>query len=114
MHVNDADPDRTDPDHANPINPTNHESSTQMSNQPTTLEIVRNIENGNRKQAAEQITEHPESARMAIAVLSTLANDPGWPVGSLNRDVFGAGDDAESWRNAAATVVRTLNAGKTL
>ena len=67
--------------------------------QPTTLEIVRNIENGNRAQAAAQITEHPEPARMAIAVLSTLAEDPGW------------GNDAKAWRDAAVTVVRTLNAG---
>ena len=71
-----------------------------MSNQPTTLDIVRNIENGNRKQAAAQITEHPEPSRMALAVLSTLANDPGW------------GNDAETWRTALATVVRTLNAGQ--
>ena len=102
MYVNAADSNRTDPDHANPTNPTNHESSTQMTNQPTTLEIVRNIENGNRAQAAAQITEHPESARMAIAVLSTLAEGDVW------------GEDAEAWRDAAATVVRTLNAGKTL
>lgn len=70
-----------------------------MTNEPTTLEIVRNIENGNRAQAAEQITTHPEPARMAIAVLATLANDQGW------------GNDAQAWRDAAATVVRTLNAG---
>ena len=41
----------------------------QMSNQPTALEIVRNIENGNRAQAA-------------------------------------------AWHDAAATVIRTLNAGQ--
>lgn len=66
-------------------------------NEPTTLDIVRNIENGNRAQAAEQITTHPEPARMAVAVLATLANDQG---------------DAEAWRNAATAVVRTLNAGE--
>ena len=71
-----------------------------MTNQPTALEIVRNIERGNRAQAAAQITGHPESARMAIAVLSTLA------------EISGACEDADAWRDAAATVIRTLNAGQ--
>ena len=68
-----------------------------MSNEPTTLEIVNNIENGNRKQAAEQITTHSEPARMAVAVLVMLAADS---------DV-----SARGWHEATAAVVRTLNAG---
>lgn len=72
----------------------------RLATQPTTLEIVRNIENGNRAQAAEQITEHPEPARMAIAVLTTLADHTGF------------NSTAEDWRDAVATVVRTLNAAR--
>ena len=67
-----------------------------MNNDPSTLDIVRNIENGNRAQAAEQITTHSEPARMAIAVLASLASVHG---------------DAAAWPDAATTVVRTLNAG---
>ena len=71
-----------------------------MSNEPTTLEIVNNIVNGNRKDAAEQIMTHSESVRMAIAVLCTLATDEGH-----------CNDDAQAWQDAATDVVRTLNAG---
>ena len=67
---------------------------------PTTLEIVRNIEQGYRKQAADQITSHPEPARMAIAVLATLANDAAMYC-----------DPLAAWQDATTTVVRTLNAG---
>ena len=69
-----------------------------MSTEPTTLEIVRNIENGNRAQAGEQIGAHSEPARMAIAVLVTLADHTGYT------------STADDWRDAVATVVRTLNA----
>ena len=72
----------------------------KLAKQPTTIEIVRNIENGHRAQAAEQITEHPEPARMAIAVLVTLADHTGF------------NSTAEDWRDAVATVVRTLNAAQ--
>lgn len=72
----------------------------RLATQPTTLDIVRNIERGHRAQAGAQITEHPEPARMAIAVLSTLADCTGW------------GNDAKAWRDAVATVVRTLNAAQ--
>lgn len=75
-----------------------------MNNDPTTLDIVRNIENGNRAQAAEQITTHSEPARAAIAVLASLAleNVP-WDESQS--------DGRQAWEDAATTVVRTLNAG---
>ena len=106
--------DRSDyPNHSNPKGHTmsNHTTTEdhapahgmprpRLATQPTTLEIVRNIENGNRAQAAEQITEHPEPARMAIAVLTTLADHTGF------------NSTAEDWRDAVATVVRTLNAAR--
>lgn len=72
----------------------------RLATQPTTIDIVRNIENGNRAQAAEQITGHPEPARMAIAVLTTLADHTGY------------NSTVEDWRDAVATVVRTLNAAQ--
>jgi hypothetical protein len=95
---------KTTPTPTAPTPTTQTRKANPMTTQPTALEIVRNIENGNRAQAAAQITGHPESARMAIAVLSTLANDLLW-----SRDY-----DADAWHDAAATVVRTLNAGEPL
>lgn len=64
------------------------------------IEIIRNIENGRRQQAAEQINGHDEPARMAIAVLSTLCDHTGY------LQVTG-----DQFRDAVQTVIRTLNAG---
>ena len=66
----------------------------------TVIEIIRNIENGKRQEAAEQINGHDEPARMAIAVLSTLCDHTGY------LQVTG-----DQFREAVHTVIRTLNAG---
>ena len=63
------------------------------------IEIVRDIENGNRQSAGERINDHAEPARMAIAVLATLCDHTGY--GDMTGDDF---------REGLMTVCRTLNA----
>ena len=67
----------------------------------TVPEVTRNIGNGNRKLAAQQINDHDEPARMAIAVLCDLCSYSG-AYGDASADTF---------RDAVMTVIRTLNAG---
>jgi hypothetical protein len=77
---------------------------TNYTETPTTLDIVRNIEYGNRAEAAAQINGHAEPARVAVAVLVTIAEN----AGGIFDGKVGA------WQAAAAAVVRTLNAGQPL
>ena len=111
--MNDA--DRSDyPNHSNPKGHTmsNHATTEdhapahgiprpRLAKKTTTIEIVNMIENGHLAIAGAQITEHPEPARMAVAVLSTLCDHTGYL--QLTGDQF---------RDAVATVVRTLNAAQ--
>ena len=73
----------------------------RLAKKTTTIEIVNMIENGHLAIAGEQITEHPEPARMAVAVLSTLCDHTGY------LQVTG-----DQFRDAVGTVVRTLNAAR--
>ena len=66
----------------------------------TVPEVARNIDNGNRKLAAQQINDHDEPARMALAVLCDLCTHGG----SYDHA------SADTFRDAVMTVVRTLNA----
>ena len=63
------------------------------------MQIVRDIENGNRRSAAEQINDHAEPTSMVLAVLATLCDHTGY--GDVTVDHY---------RDALACLVRTLNA----